>query len=184
MSSHIQRYRAFFYSFAAVLLSAFIRLVLIIVGLYALTDFYDMNVPIPNRIESMFSMTLPETARNFGWHHYSGDGYFTLVRFTVDLEDLETTLRSVNWNTEQRCIREPREDGFMPIFSWHDDLLWWRPRDAKIFDGVMCEHYNPHGLAPNYGILVDYGIRDGEATVYIEEYSIDADGYRAGWNYD
>jgi hypothetical protein len=78
-----------------------------------------------------------------------------------------------------RCLREPRTDDYMPDFYLDESFEWWTPDEAQIFSGVSCYDYNPDGLAPNYHVMVDYTIPD-EATVYIEVYSTDSDGRRAG----
>ena len=43
---------------------------------------------------------------------------------------------------------------------------------------LTMTYYGAEKVSPNYNVMVDYSI-PGEATVYIEEYSIDAEGRRA-----
>lgn len=155
------------------------RYLIFILGIFGLFQFWFINRPIPERIETKFSMTLPDNVRDTGWYEWSWDGYVTLAKFTVDENDLETTLQSVRWQTNA-CISEAREPDYMPEFYTDASLDWWHPFDASRYEGVSCYDYNPKGLAPNYNVMVDYSI-PGQATVYIEEYSVDANGNRALW---
>jgi hypothetical protein len=152
-------------------------MLLIAFGFFGMFLFWFNGRPFPDRIATMFSMTLPDSARDFHWFDYSWDGYVTLGRFTVDLPDLERTLQSVKWENN-RCISEPREADYMPDFYVDKGLSWWKPFNATQYDGVSCYDYNPDGLAPNFHVMVDYSV-PGEATIYIEHYSVDAKGRRA-----
>lgn len=151
-----------------------LRTLLILFGFYGMVMFWINSRPLPDRIATMFDITLPAGARNFGWFDYTWNGYVTLAKFTVDLPDLERTLGSA----EGECVSEPRQAGYMPDFYVDENLKWWKPFEAVEFDGASCYRYNPNGLAPNYHVMVDYSL-PGEATVYIEKYSVDAEGRRA-----
>jgi hypothetical protein len=153
------------------------RYIIILLGFFGLFMFWMDTRPLPDRIETKFSMTLPDSARDFGWYDYSWSGYVTLAKFTVDIEDLEPTLQSVEWERHY-CLKGERYKDYMPDFYTDEKFDWWQPFEVKRFNGRNCYDYNPNGLAANYNIMVDYGI-SSEATVYIEEYSIDSDHKRA-----
>lgn len=160
---------------------AALRYLLLVFGIFALFQLQFISRPLVERIETKFKFDLPEDVQDVGWYDYSWDGYVNLIKFTVNAEELEATLHSSLdtgvWEVEG-CLKREREAGFMPEFYTDPTLNWWQPFSATTFDGTSCYAYNPRGLAPNYHLMVDYSI-PGEATVYFEQYSIDADNKRA-----
>lgn len=149
----------------------------LIFAIFALFQLWMNSRTLLDRIETMHNLDLPDNVRNLGWYDYTWNGYVFLIKFTVDVDDLETALHSSGW-TVRDCLERAREAGFMPDFYTDPALDWWQPFNATSFDGVTCTAYNPKGLAPNYNLMVDYSI-PGEATVYFEEYSIDSNHKRA-----
>lgn len=158
-----------------------VRLLVLFLGLLSLTMFPFYSRPYPERIETMFHINLPENARDIGWFHYSWTGYVTLAQFTVDRADLYRTLLPTTDSDCCRftqCIVQPRRKNHMPDFYRDESLAWWQPFRATEYEGLSCNRTPRSGLAPNHLIMVDFST-PGEATVYIEEYSVDADGNRA-----
>ncbi|HEX2908471.1 MAG TPA: hypothetical protein VHO69_16485 [Phototrophicaceae bacterium] len=161
-------------------LSGAARSILFMIGMIGLVPFWFDNNPLPERIEAKFSLILPASAYDFGWYRWSESGHVTLAKFTVALDDLEPTLESIEWNLED-CWSEDREWDYMPEFYTDDSLSWWQPFEATSFEGLSCYDYNPKGWADNYNLMVDYSVPE-VATVYLEEYSVDAEGRRALWD--
>lgn len=158
-----------------------VRLLILFLGLMGLLMFPFYSRPYPERIETMFHIDLPENARNLGWFNYSWDGYVTLARFTVDQADLPAALTPTgdpDCCRFTQCLSQPFRKHHMPDFYRDDSLTWWQPFTATEYEGLSCNRTPRSGLAPNQLIMVDFSV-PGEATVYIEEYSVDADGHRA-----
>jgi hypothetical protein len=125
--------------------------------------------PPHQKIETQFSMTLPATARDINYWRQKPDWYEVLVRFTVDMAELEQTLNSVEHEIN-RCISRAKIDGYMPDFYVSNTLEWWNPQEAEIFEGVSCLNENEDYYGGNKHIMVDL-TNPNEAVVYIEQFA-------------
>lgn len=163
-----QRFQIITQSQLSVFLVGFGKWFLIGLGIIGLMKFSEITMPPPDRIEDAFTIRLPEDARQFGWHSENG---WTLARFTIDIEGLESMRQSARSDT-YGCFSEIFMANYMPEFSRNDAVIWWHPDEVKNFESISCSGYDMNGAYLIYDILIDYDV-SGEATVYIEENSVD-----------
>jgi hypothetical protein len=131
--------------------------------------FWMESRPVRDKIESQFSITLPANTRDMQYWSQYPDRYVTLVRFTVDIADLDKTMNSVEYERHY-CLSETRQENFMPDFYMNDTLDWWNPQQAAIFDGVSCLNEDERNYNQNKHIMVDLS-NPSEAIVYIEKFA-------------
>lgn len=155
--------------------ASIIQFLILFIGMFGILLLMSANYSLPERIEIGFTIRLPDNARNFGWYDGGGNEHITLAKFTVGIHDLEPTLGSVKARIN-RCISEPRTDGYMPDF-YTDSAIewWWQPFSATQFDGLSCRQTNETNSTTEFLVMVDYSVA-GEATVYIERHSVSPNG--------